>query len=71
MLSVITDVSLDEPAHLSFPDGDASRRAMPGDNIEMVLETHRPVAAANGQRFNIREGGRTVATGLITRIMDK
>jgi elongation factor Tu len=36
----------------------------------MVLATHRPVAAEAGQRFNIREGGRTVATGLITRVMD-
>lgn len=44
---------------------------MPGDNIEMILETHRFVAATNGQRFNIREGGRTVATGLITRVLDK
>jgi elongation factor Tu len=43
---------------------------MPGDNVEMILKTHHPVAAESGQRFNIREGGRTVATGLITRVMD-
>jgi elongation factor Tu len=42
---------------------------MPGDNVEMILRTHRPVAAEAGQRFNIREGGRTVATGLITRVV--
>lgn len=59
----------DEAADLSFPDGDASRRVQPGDNVEMVLKTHHPVAAEAGQRFNIREGGRTVATGLITRVM--
>lgn len=44
---------------------------MPGDNIEMILETYRPVAVENNQRFNIREGGRTVATGIITRILNK
>lgn len=44
---------------------------MPGDNVEMVLKTHRPVAAEAGQRFNIREGGRTVATGLITRVIEQ
>jgi elongation factor Tu len=59
----------DEAADLSFPDGDASRRVQPGDNVEMVLETHKPIAAEAGQRFNIREGGRTVATGLVTRVM--
>lgn len=62
---------LDEAADLSFPGEDQSGRVMPGDNVEMVLKTHRPVAAEAGQRFNIREGGRTVATGLITRIVEK
>ncbi|ODM16830.1 Elongation factor Tu, mitochondrial [Aspergillus cristatus] len=61
----------DEAADLSFPGEDQSGRVMPGDNVEMVLKTHRPVAAEAGQRFNIREGGRTVATGLITRVVEK
>lgn len=60
----------DEAGDLTFPDGDASRRVNPGDNVEMILETHRPVAAEAGQRFNIREGGRTVATGLVTRVIE-
>ena len=47
-----------------------SRRVQPGDNVEMILKTHHPVAAEPGQRFNIREGGRTVATGLITRVVE-
>lgn len=59
----------DEAADLTFPGTDQSRMVMPGDNVEMVLKTHRPVAAEAGQRFNIREGGRTVATGLITRVV--
>ncbi|KAJ5902087.1 Elongation factor Tu [Penicillium taxi] len=60
----------DEPGDLTFPGDDQGKRVMPGDNVEMVLKTHRPVAAEAGQRFNIREGGRTVATGLITRVME-
>ncbi|KAJ9297331.1 hypothetical protein DTO271G3_4624 [Paecilomyces variotii] len=59
----------DEAADLSWPGDDQSKQVMPGDNVEMVLKTHHPVAAEAGQRFNIREGGRTVATGLITRVM--
>ncbi|KAJ5795762.1 uncharacterized protein N7518_004302 [Penicillium psychrosexuale] len=60
----------DEAGDLSFPDGDMTRRVQPGDNVEMILKTHHPVAAEPGQRFNIREGGRTVATGLITRVVE-
>jgi GTPases - translation elongation factors len=60
----------DEAGDLSFPDGDMARRVQPGDNVEMILKTHHPVAAEPGQRFNIREGGRTVATGLITRVVE-
>lgn len=62
----------DEPAILNWPEGTAdadSKMAMPGDNVEMVCEIYRPSAIEPGQRFNLREGGRTVATGLITRIM--
>jgi Elongation factor Tu C-terminal domain len=36
---------------------------MPGNNVEMVIKTHRPTVIETGSRFNIREGGRTVATG--------
>ncbi|GAB7339308.1 hypothetical protein MBLNU457_5959t1 [Dothideomycetes sp. NU457] len=62
----------DEAASLHWPEGteDAdSKMVMPGDNVEMVCEIHKPLAVEQGQRFNVREGGRTVATGLITRIM--
>lgn len=62
----------DEACALSWPDGsdDPSKLAMPGDNVEMMLKTHHPIAIDAGQRFNIREGGRTVATGLVTRVVD-
>jgi elongation factor Tu len=71
MLVLKSNITItDEAGDLTFPDGDESRRVQPGDNVEMVLATHKPVAAETGQRFNIREGGRTVATGLITRVME-
>ncbi|ROW15976.1 hypothetical protein VPNG_02442 [Cytospora leucostoma] len=62
----------DESCALFFPEGteDAhSKMVMPGDNVEMVATLHHPVAVEAGQRVNIREGGRTVATGLVTRIV--
>ena len=63
----------DEPATLTWPEGgqDAKdeKMVMPGDNVEMECEIYRPLAVEPGQRFNVREGGRTVATGLITRIL--
>ena len=60
----------DEAAELKWPDTfeEQEKLVMPGDNVEMVLRTHHPIAMEAGQRFNVREGGKTVATGLITRI---
>ena len=53
-----------------MPEGvDASKQVMPGDNVEMVCELHQPHVLEQGQRFNMREGGRTVATGLVTRVL--
>ena len=64
----------DEAAALSWQEGSQEdkdgKMVMPGDNVEMVCEIHKPLAVEQGQRFNIREGGRTVATGLITRILE-
>lgn len=62
----------DESCSLFFPEGTedaSSKMIMPGDNVEMVATIQHPCAVEAGQRINIREGGRTVATGLITRIM--
>lgn len=62
--------SADVTTVLTFPEGvDQSTQVMPGDNTEMVCELVHPVAVEQGQRFNIREGGRTVGTGLVTRII--
>ena len=61
----------DEASSFHWPDGvtDRSKMVMPGDNVEMICNTYLPVALETGQRFNVREGGRTVATGLVTRII--
>ena len=70
MASVLTNS--DESVALHWPDGTENpeaKMAMPGDNIEMKCSIHAPIAVENGQRFNIREGGRTVATGLVTQIV--
>jgi len=63
----------DESCALHFPEGTENphdKMVMPGDNIEMVCELHQPNVIEAGQRFNMREGGRTVATGLVTRILE-
>ncbi|KAI9742110.1 MAG: translation elongation factor Tu [Cirrosporium novae-zelandiae] len=63
----------DEAAALHWPagtkDSDA-KMVMPGDNVEMECTIHTPIAVEAGQRFNVREGGRTVATGLVTRVLE-
>lgn len=57
---------------LKFPDSveDHSMQVMPGSNVEMVCELVHPTPLEVGQRFNIREGGKTVGTGLVTRILE-
>jgi len=61
----------DESAQLFWPEGvEKDKQVMPGDNVEMVCELHQPHVIEVGQRFNMREGGRTVATGLVTRVME-
>ena len=41
---------------------------MPGDNVEMDVELITPIAIEEGLRFAIREGGRTVGSGVVTKI---
>ncbi|MCC6175178.1 MAG: elongation factor Tu, partial [Chloroflexi bacterium] len=41
-----------------------------GDNIQMQIELITPVAVEDGLRFAIREGGRTVGAGVVTKIND-
>jgi len=48
--------------------GDAEM-CMPGDNVALEVEMGKPVALVDGSRFAIREGGRTVGSGIVTKIL--
>jgi elongation factor Tu len=56
----------DVTGSISLPEG--QEMVMPGDNVEMGVELIVPVAMEQGLRFAIREGGRTVGAGAVTRI---
>jgi elongation factor Tu len=43
---------------------------MPGDNISMTVELITPIAMDQGLRFAIREGGRTVGSGVVSKIVE-
>ena len=43
---------------------------MPGDNITMTIELITPVALEEQMRFAIREGGKTVGAGVVTKILE-
>ena len=43
---------------------------MPGDNVKVTIELHKPIAMDDGVRFAIREGGRTVGSGVVTKIVE-
>jgi len=51
---------------VTLPEG--TEMVMPGDNTEMTVELITPIAMDEGQRFAIREGGRTVGAGRVTKI---
>jgi elongation factor Tu len=57
----------DVTGSIRLPDG--VEMVMPGDNVRMEIELITPVAAEDGVRFAIREGGRTVGAGVITEIL--
>ena len=51
-----------------LPDG--VEMVMPGDNVQMEIELIQPIAMDQGLRFAIREGGRTVGSGVVTEIIE-
>ncbi|MCQ2553026.1 MAG: elongation factor Tu, partial [Clostridia bacterium] len=53
---------------INLPEG--VEMCMPGDNVEMTVELITPVAIEEGMRFAIREGGRTVASGVVAAIIE-
>nr|AYO28121.1 elongation factor Tu [Synura petersenii] len=50
-------------------EGTKIEMVMPGDNVTMLIELIAPIAIENGMRLAIREGGRTVGSGLVTKII--
>ena len=58
----------DVTGEIKLPEG--VEMVMPGDNIEMEVQLIYPVALEKGQRFAIREGGRTVGAGAVTEIIE-
>jgi elongation factor Tu len=52
----------------NLPEG--TEMVMPGDNVEMSIELIQPIAMDQGLRFAIREGGRTVGSGVVSEIVE-
>jgi elongation factor Tu len=57
----------DVTGEIHLPEG--VEMVMPGDNVEMQVELEKPIAMEEGLRFAIREGGRTVGAGRVTKII--
>jgi elongation factor Tu len=57
----------DVTGSIQLPEG--VEMAMPGDNIKMIVTLITPVALEDGVRFAIREGGRTVGAGVLTKVL--
>jgi elongation factor Tu len=58
----------DVTGSVELPEG--TEMVMPGDNVTIVVELHTPIAMDRGQRFAIREGGRTVGSGVVTQVIE-
>ena len=56
----------DVTGNVDLPDG--VEMVMPGDNTKMNIELITPIAMEEGLRFAVREGGRTVGAGVVTKI---
>lgn len=62
-----TDVTVS----LTFPEGTEGaheKLVMPGDNVEMVGDLVHDIALEKGSRFTLREGGKTIGTGIVSEI---
>ena len=60
--------TMDVTGEITLPEG--TEMVMPGDNLEITVKLIYPVACNEGLRFAIREGGRTVGSGQITKLID-
>ncbi len=57
----------DVTGHITLPEG--TEMVMPGDNLTIKVELIQPIAMEEGLRFAIREGGRTVGAGRVTKVL--
>jgi elongation factor Tu len=57
----------DVTGQIELPEG--RELVMPGDNVELKVSLITPVAMEDGMRFAIREGGRTVGAGVVSKII--
>jgi elongation factor Tu len=60
--------TMDVTGAVELPEG--VEMVMPGDNVSLVVELIVPVALEAGGRFAVREGGRTVGAGVVTKIIE-
>ncbi|MBI5447715.1 MAG: elongation factor Tu, partial [Gammaproteobacteria bacterium] len=58
----------DVTGEANLPEG--VEMVMPGDNIKMTIKLISPIAMEEGLRFAIREGGRTVGAGVVTKVIE-
>jgi elongation factor Tu len=58
----------DVTGEVTLPEG--TEMVMPGDNVEMLVKLHTPIAMEKELRFAIREGGRTVGAGVVSEILE-
>jgi elongation factor Tu len=58
----------DVTGSISLPEG--TEMVMPGDNVNMEVELHQPIAIETTLKFAIREGGRTIGSGVVTDIVE-
>lgn len=64
-----TDVTGNIVAYTS-DDGKAVEMVLPGDRIKMTVQLGLPIAIEQGMKFAIREGGKTIGAGVVTKILD-
>jgi len=71
MVTVLSSTSAppDVTGVVNLPEG--TEMIMPGDNTKLIGELITPIAMEEGLRFAIREGGRTVGAGVVTRFLVK
>ena len=55
------------PARLTLPEG--VEMVMPGDNVSVEVELQKSIAMEKGLKFAIREGGRTIGSGIVAEVV--